>query len=90
MVLIRRAAVKDAEIETDLWTRVGERKEGEMNGQSSMEAYTLPYIKQITNGNLTGNENWGSVKTQKYRKWWEVGRRVKEGGDICTPMANSC
>ena len=32
MVLIRRAAVKDAEIETDLWTRVGERKEGEMNG----------------------------------------------------------
>ena len=32
---------------TDLWTRArgGEEGEGEMNGESSVEAYTLPYAK---------------------------------------------
>ena len=41
-------------------------KTGEMNGESSMEAYTLPYVKQIANGNLLydlENSNWGSVTT---------------------------
>ena len=40
--------------------------EHEMNGGSSMEVYTLPYIKQIGNGNFlydSGNSNWGSVIT---------------------------
>ena len=39
----------------------GGEGEGEMNGESSMEAYTLPYVKQIANGNLlydSGNSNW--------------------------------
>ena len=43
-----------------------EEGEGEMNGESSMEAYTLPYVRQIVNGNLLydpGNSNWGSVTT---------------------------
>ena len=30
----------------------GEEGEGEMNGENSMEAYTLPYVKQIANGKL--------------------------------------
>ena len=30
---------------------VGEGESG-MNGESSMETYTLPYVKQIANGNL--------------------------------------
>ena len=37
-----------------------------MNGESSMETYTLPYVKQIANGSLlcdTGNPNWDSVTT---------------------------
>jgi len=37
-----------------------------MNGESSMEAYTLPYIKQIAHGHLlyaSGNPNWGSITT---------------------------
>ena len=41
-----------------------EEGEGEMNGESGMDAYTLPYVKQIANGNLlydSGNSNWGSV-----------------------------
>ena len=39
--------------------------EGEINGESSLDAYTLPYIKQIASGNLlyySGNSNWGSVR----------------------------
>ena len=37
-------------------TGVGEEGEGGMNGESSMEAYTLPYVKQIANGNLQGTQ----------------------------------
>ena len=29
-----------------------EEEEGEMNGESSMEAYILPYVKLIVNGNF--------------------------------------
>ena len=29
---------------TDLWTRGGEKKEVEMNGERSMETYTLIYV----------------------------------------------
>ena len=47
---------------------MGSREEGEdkMNGESRMEAYTLPSVKQIANGNLlydSGNSNWGSLAT---------------------------
>ena len=44
----------------------GEEGEGETNGESSVEAYTLPYVKQIANGNLlydSGTSNQGSVTT---------------------------
>ena len=43
----------------------GEEGEGGMNGQS-METYTLPYVKEIANGNLlydSRNSNQGSVTT---------------------------
>ena len=33
----------------DKWAR--EEGEGETNGESSMETYTLPYVKQTVNGN---------------------------------------
>ena len=42
----------------------GGEGEGGMDGESSMETYTLPYVKQITNSNLiydSGNPNQGSV-----------------------------
>ena len=38
----------------------GEQGEGEMNGNSSMDAYTLTRVKQAANGNLlydSGNSN---------------------------------
>ena len=39
----------------------GEEGEGEVNGGSSMQAYTLPYVKQIASGNLLydpGSSKW--------------------------------
>ena len=54
-------------METDVWDKgKGEEGEGEMKGDSSMEAYRLLYVKQIANGNLpydSGNSNWGSATT---------------------------
>ena len=44
----------------------GEEGGGEINGERSMEAYTLTYVKQTANGNLlydSENSNWGSVTT---------------------------
>ena len=53
---------------------------------------TLPYVKYTANGNLlydSGNSNQGSGTT--YRGGWgEVGRDVQKGGDICTPVADTC
>ena len=30
----------------------GEEGEGGMNGEITMETYSLPYVKQVANGNL--------------------------------------
>ena len=57
--------------------------EGEINRESRMEAYTLPYVEQITSGNLlydSGNSNCGSVTTQRGGKGWEVGGMFKMEG----------
>ena len=53
---------------------------------------TLPYVKQIANGNLLhglGN----SIRALYQSEGWdgvENGREVQKGGDICIPMADSC
>ena len=63
-----------------------------MNGESSMEAYTLTYVKQIASENLlydSGNSNWGSVITQRDGNGWEE-RGIQEGEALCTPMVKSC
>ena len=44
----------------------GREGEGGTKGESSMEIYTLPHVKQINSGNLlydSGNSNQGSVTT---------------------------
>ena len=52
---------------------------------------TLPFIKQIANRNFlcgSGNSHRGSVS-----EGWDGegdGREVQKGGNICTPMADSC
>ena len=45
----------------------GQEGQGETNGEKSMEAYKLPYVKQVVNGNLpcdSENSNQGSVTVQ--------------------------
>ena len=54
-----------------------------MSREGSIEAYILPSLQQIANGNLpydSGNSNWGSVTTQTGRKGWEVGERFRREG----------
>ena len=56
----------DADVENRFMDkgRVGEEGKGEMNGESSMEANTLPYVKEIASGNSlydSGNSNWGFI-----------------------------
>ena len=65
----------------------GEWEEGEsgMNGESNMETYSLPYVKQIGSGNLLydlGNSNQSSVTAYRVG-WgsWEGGSR-REGTQI--------
>ena len=51
---------------------------------------TLPYIKQIANGNSlygSGNSNRGSVTNLD---GVEDEREVQKGGDICICVADSC
>ena len=58
----------------------GEEGEEKTNGESRMEAYALPSVKQIANENLlydSGNSNWGSITTQRDGEGLEV------GGDVC-------
>ena len=65
----------------------GEEGEGGIYRES-----TLPYGKQIANGNVlcdSGNSNRGSVTI--YRGDGEGGgREVQEGRDIYMPMSGSC
>ena len=64
----------------DSWTRVGEEKEGEMNEEGIVEAYTPPYVKPIASGNLqydSGNSHWASATIYRGGKAQEVGGGLK-------------
>ena len=55
----------------------GEEGDGEMNGETSMDAYTLTYVNRQPTGSAvydSGNSNWGSVITQ--RGWAGGGREI--------------
>ena len=85
------ASNRDADTENKLQDTggggVGEGEgKGEGNGESSLEAYTLPYVTQTANGNLlygSGNSNQGSVTTHRGGEGWEVGGRFKTEGYMC-------
>jgi len=58
-------------------------EEREVNAESSMEAYTLTYVKQTASGTWlhdSRNSNWGSAITKRCGKAWEVGGRFKREG----------
>ena len=67
---------------------VGEGEE-EKKRESSIETYTLPYVKQIANGKLlsdAGSLGWCSMIPRRVG----VGRKIQEAGDMCIPMVYSC
>ena len=67
--------------------------EGETNRESSMETYTLPFVKYISSGNLLNDVgNSDPLLCDNLEGWLGVGggREVQKGGDICIPMADSC
>ena len=65
-----------------MWTRLREG-EGGMNGESSMEMYTLSHVKQMPVGicSMTQGAHQCSVTIQRGGRW--------VGGDISTTMADS-
>ena len=83
--------------ETDIENRImdkegGEEEEGEMYGESNMETYITickidsqwefaVWLRKLKQGLCKNLEGWNGE---------EDGREVKEGEDICTPMADSC
>ena len=85
---------EDTDIESRLKEKSeGEEGEGEMNGESIMEAYTLTYLKQIAYGDFFVWPRELKLGLCNNLMCWERvrgGRKVQERGDICTPMANSC
>ena len=53
---------------------------------------TLPYVKQIANGNLlygSGNSNGLCINLERWDGEGD-GREVQKVRDICIPMADSC
>ena len=71
----------------------GEEGEGEMYGESNIEIYSTMcktdsqwefavWPRELKLGLCDHLEGWGGVG-------WG-GREVEEGGDICTPVADSC
>ena len=65
--------------------------EGGANGESSIESYTLPYVK-LDSGNLLYNAgSSNSVLSDKLEGWDLVGggREAPGGRNICVPMAAS-
>ena len=72
--------------------RKEEEREGGTNRENSMKTYTLPYVKQIANGNLLYDQGsqTGAPLQPKGQDRVGVVREVQEGGDKCTPMADSC
>ena len=82
----------DAHMENRLVDTVWEG-DGWTNWDSSMETYTLPYLKQRASGNLlydVGSSNQGLCDNLEGWDGVESGREVLEGGDIYIPMADSC
>ena len=86
-------AISQARIlEWGLWTqqRWGGEREGEMYGESNMETYITicttecqqefaVWLRELKQGFCNSLEGWDGE-----------GDKVQEGGDICTPMTDSC
>ena len=81
----------DADLENRLVDTFEEGEVG-MNWESSIETYTLTYVKWIASGNLlydTGSSNSVLCDNLEGWDWMGGGREVSEGGDTSIPVADS-
>ena len=69
---------------------MGEEGQVGTNGESNMEAYILPCVKQIANGNLLRKLKKGLYINLEGWEGEGDGRELQKQGDICIPMADSC
>ena len=63
------------------------------NWESTIETYTLTFVKQIAGGDLLGNKgssNQGLCDNLEEWVGMGDGKEVQEGGDICISVADSC
>ena len=62
-----------------------------MNWESSIETYTVPYVKQIVVGSgcITQEVQPGALWQPREVRWGGGGRYVQEWGVICILMADS-
>ena len=51
---------------------------------------TLPYVKQIANGNLLYIVDTGALYQPRGMGWEGDSREFQKGGHMCIPMADSC
>ena len=63
-----------------------------MNGESSMETYTLTCVNRQPRGIccVTRELQLGLCNSLEELGRVGGGRELQEGGDICTPMVHSC
>ena len=63
----------------------GGEGEGRKNGESGMEMCILPYVNQIASGDLL----YDAENSDRDSDHLEAGRKIQEGGSICTSMVDS-
>ena len=60
---------------------------------TSIETYILPYVKEITSGNSWHGAGCSSLVLWDHLEGWGgLGseKQVRDGRDMCVPMAHSC
>ena len=86
--MVLKNLLQDSNGETDIENRLTDRGRGEERVRCMTRVtwkLTLPYVKQLANGNLlydSGNSNRGSVSTERGGMVREMGGRFKREG-IC-------
>ena len=82
--------------ETDIENRLVDTGQGEgeggLNGESSLEIYTLPYLnrKPVGTCGMTQKTQLGLYDNPEGWDGVGVGKGVQGGRDICIPMVDSC
>ena len=82
---------RDTDLANRLVDPVGKGKGG-MNWKSSIETWTLLYVKYITSGNWLYDARSSNSALWQAQEWNGVGGRkeVQKEGDVCIPVADSC